>query len=128
LQRLVGLALAGGCAAAAVALGWGGVILQTLYTAEYARRNDVFVWLTIAMALGAAGSFLGYGMTSARCFRVQAPLFALVVLATTLASALLIPRHGLLGAALATTIGQAVQLVGSAWVVQSILRRARGAP
>jgi O-antigen/teichoic acid export membrane protein len=123
LYRLVGLALAGGCAAVAVAAGWGRVILQALYTAEYAARTDVFVWLTIAMALGAIGSFLGYGMTSARCFRVQAPLFAIVVLATTLASAFLIPRCGLLGAALATAIGQAVQLLGSAWVVHLIFRR-----
>jgi O-antigen/teichoic acid export membrane protein len=128
LRRLVGLALAGGCAAVVLALGWGGVILQTLYTAEYAQRTDVFAWLTIAMALGAVGSFLGYGMTSARSFRIQAPLFALVVLATTLSCALLIPRHGLLGAALATTIGQAVQVAGSAWIIQSILRRAKEAP
>jgi O-antigen/teichoic acid export membrane protein len=127
LHRLVGLAFAGGCAAVAVALVWGGAILQTLYTAEYARRTDVFVWLTIAMALGAAGSFLGYGMTSARSFRAQAPLFAFVVLATALSSALLVPRYGLLGAALATTVGQVVQLVGSAWVVRSILRRAQEA-
>jgi O-antigen/teichoic acid export membrane protein len=128
LRRLMGLALAGGCAAVVLARGWGEWLLQTLYTAEYARRTDVFVWLTIAMALGAVGSFLGYGMTSARSFRVQAPLFALVVLATTTASALLVPRHGLLGAALATTLGQAVQVVGSAWVIDSILRRAKETP
>jgi O-antigen/teichoic acid export membrane protein len=122
LRRLVGLALAGGCAAVAIALVWGRAILRVLYTAEYAQRTDVFVWLTIATALGAVGSFLGYGMTSARSFRVQAPLFALVVLATTIACALLIPRHGLLGAALAITIGQAVQVIGAAWVIQSLLR------
>jgi O-antigen/teichoic acid export membrane protein len=127
LRRLVALALAGGCAAVVLVMGWGRVILQTFYAAEYARRTDVFAWLTIAMALGAVGSFLGYGMTSARNFRIQAPLFALVVLATTLSCALLIPRHGLLGAALATTIGQAVQVAGSAWIILSILRRAKEA-
>jgi O-antigen/teichoic acid export membrane protein len=128
LHRLLGLALAGGCAAVAIALGWGGVILRVLYTAEYAQRTDVFVWLTIATALGAVGSFLGYGMTSARSFRVQAPLLALVVLATTIACAVLIPRHGLLGAALAATIGQVVQVAGAAWVIQSLLRRSKQAP
>jgi O-antigen/teichoic acid export membrane protein len=128
LMRLVGLAVVGGCAAVLIALGWGRILLQTLYTDEYARNTDVFVWLAIATAVGAVGSFLGYGMTSARCFRAQAPLFAVGVVATTLVSALLIPWLGLLGAALATTIGQVVQLLGSAWVIQTILRRGHQDP
>ena len=125
LLRLAGLALGGGGIAIALALGWGRVILRALYTAEYAQRADVFVWLTIAAAVGAVASFLGYGMTAARRFRVQAPLFAFVVLVTTFASALLIPRQGLLGAALATTIGATAQLLGSAWVIYAILRQGR---
>jgi O-antigen/teichoic acid export membrane protein len=123
LLRLVGLAALGGGVAVVIVLRWGRPILQALYTAEYARNTDVFAWLAVATAIGAVGSFLGYGMTSARCFRVQAPLFAVGVLATTLSSALLIPRLGLLGGALATTIGQTVQLVGSAWVIYILLRQ-----
>ncbi len=128
LLRLAGLAAGGGGLAIVLALGWGQAILRTLYTAEYAQRTDVFVWLTIAAAVGAVASFLGYGMTAARCFRVQAPLFAIVVLATTAASAVLIPRHGLIGAALATTIGATVQLGGSAWVIHALLRQGRTEP
>ena len=128
LLRLVGAAVVGGGVAVVLVLGGGGVILQALYTTEYAQRADVFFWLTIATALGAVASILGYGMTAARCFRIQAPLFAVVVLATTLFSALLIPRHGLLGAALATTIGSIVQLLGSAWVIHTVLRRGKAAP
>lgn len=125
LLSLSGLAAGGGGVAIALALGLGPLILRTLYTADYAQRADVFVWLTIAATVGAVASFLGYGMTAARSFRVQAPLFAIVVLATTAASAVLIPRHGLIGAALATTIGATVQLLGSAWVIHAILRRGR---
>jgi O-antigen/teichoic acid export membrane protein len=128
LSRLVGLAAVGGGLAVAIVLGWGRVILSALYTPAYAERADVLLWLTVAAALGAVASLLGYGMTAARCFRVQAPLFGIVALATTVASAVLIPRRGVLGAALATTAGTIVQLLGSGAVVHSIIRQKQGEP
>jgi O-antigen/teichoic acid export membrane protein len=118
---VAGAAIAG-VGAIALALWYGEPILNAIYTPEYARRADVFCWLTVATALGAVGSFLGYGMTAARRFVVQAPLFAIIVVVTSLACYFLIPRYGLRGAALSTTIAMFVQVAGSALVVRSMIR------
>src|SRR5262249_36547476 len=77
----------------------GREILALIYTPEYAGRSEVLVVLMVSAGLSAVASFLGYGMTAARRFAVQAPLFVLVALATLLASVLFVPSVGLVGAA-----------------------------
>jgi hypothetical protein len=57
--------------------------LTLIYQPEYARQ-DVFIWLMVAAGIGYVGSFLGYGMTAVRYFRVQLPLFAMVACVTVL--------------------------------------------
>jgi hypothetical protein len=59
-------------------------------------------------------SLLGYAVTAARSFRAQMPLFVVVAAATLISSTLLIPAHGLAGAAMASGISSAVQLAGLA--------------
>jgi len=67
----------------------------------------------LVSAVSYVASFLGYGMTAARYFRVQLPLFTLVTGVLTAACAVLIPSGGLLGAAQAMGIAAVVQLLGS---------------
>lgn len=106
-------------------LGFGGVavtliagrpLLRLLYGAEYSRHNEVFVLLMVATGLVFVASFMGYIMTAARYFKVQAPLFAAVLLASCLACWGLIPGYGLTGAALASVISAATHLLLSALV------------
>jgi O-antigen/teichoic acid export membrane protein len=87
--------------------------LAIVYKPDYAVYTDVFVWLMFAAALSYVASFLGYSMTAARYFRIQMPLFALVVISLTVACAVLIPINGILGAAQAMVVSTAVQLMGS---------------
>ncbi len=103
-----------GFAAMAVA---GKRIVTLVYSARYAEYAPLLTGLMIAATLLYAGQFLGYGMTAARIFKPQAPLFVLVAAATTLSCAVLIPRHGLDGAVAAMIIGFAVQLLGSAAIL-----------
>ncbi len=123
LLRLIVVGLALGLIGLAVALLAGREILTLLYRTEYARRLDVLVALMIAAAVGYVGSFLGYGMTAARQFKVQAPLFATAGVCTAAACALLVPRSGILGAAYASIVTAVVALLGGGAVTARALRK-----
>jgi O-antigen/teichoic acid export membrane protein len=112
--RLLGFGAGLGlCAVACAALlgRWG---LALMFRAEYAEHAGLLVALMVAGAIGYLASLLGYAVTAARSFRAQAPLFVVATVATLVASALLIPAHGLAGAALASGISSTIQLAGLA--------------
>jgi O-antigen/teichoic acid export membrane protein len=110
--RRVGLGAALGAAGILVALVLGRETLTALYRPEYAEHTAVFVWLMVAASVGYVASFLGYGMTAARYFRPQLPLFGLCGAASALGCLWLVPRFGLMGAAWAGLASQIVQLIG----------------
>lgn len=123
LLRLVGIGTLLGIGAVLVSIIAGKTLLTLFYTPEYAAQNDVFVLLMVASGLSYVASFLGYGMTAARYFRAQAPLFVVVVATTGLTSLWLIPQHGLHGAAFALMASLIVQIVGSAGIVLHALNQ-----
>lgn len=95
----------------------GPLILTIAYGAEYARHNDILVWAMVAAGISYVASFTGYGITAARYFRVQMPLFSVVVAASVAACWWLVPRTGLIGAAWALCIAALTQLIGGGLVV-----------
>jgi len=101
----------------------GREVLTLLYRSEYAKHVDVFLWLMVAAGINYVSSFLGYGMTAARYFRVQMPLFALIVLILTAACFVLIPPYGLLGAAMALVVAAVAQLLGSLAILAAVFRK-----
>ena len=122
LIKLGGIgALLGGLGVLVVALA-GREILTLLYRAEYAQHLDVLVWLMVAGTLSFLTSFLGFGMTAARYFKIQVPLGVAVVCATALACGLLVSRNGLLGAAHGITISLLLNLVGALFINLHALR------
>jgi O-antigen/teichoic acid export membrane protein len=120
---LIGLAL--GVAGLALIRVAGAFLLEHLYQPEYAAYLTEFLWIGLACGIGFVASFLGYGMTAARFFRAQVPVFASTLLAIAIACAVLVPRYGLVGAALATAVGTVVQAIGSAIVIRYALSRGR---
>ena len=119
--QLIGLGL--GMLGILAACFFGREILTLLYTPQYAERTDILVWIMVAATFSYLASFLGYGMTATRSFSPQLPLFALVTASTFAASLLLIPKAGLMGAALATLAPIVVQFFGSGWVNWRALSR-----
>lgn len=109
LFKLVGVGAALGGAGVLVAVVAGREILTLLYRPEYGQQADLFVWLMVAAGMGYMSSFLGYGMTAARYFRVQMPLFALVTGSSAISCLWLIPSMGVRGAAIALIVGAVVQ-------------------
>jgi O-antigen/teichoic acid export membrane protein len=122
LGKLLALGAVVGVGGIMIALLAGPPLLTTFYRPEYAAYAEIFFWLMVAAGIGYVASFLGYGMTAARYFRVQAPLFVAVTGATLVACAVLVPSQHLLGAALAAVIAAVVQLVGTAVIIAHALR------
>src|SRR5438477_7378190 len=125
LLKLVSLASAVGLAAVLVIALAGRPILLLLYRPEYAEHVTAFLLLAIATALGYVASILGYGMTAARYFRAQLPVFMLTTAVTAAACALLVPRQQLPGAALAMSLATLCQGAASAAVIVHALKNGR---
>jgi O-antigen/teichoic acid export membrane protein len=121
LYRLLWVAALVGAGAVLVALVGGRLLLTLLYRPEYAEHVDIFLWVCAAAAVGYVSTPLGHGMTAARYFFVQVPLFVVVGVVTAGACAWLVPTHGLVGAAWAVGLGGLVKLLGSAAVVRHAL-------
>lgn len=122
LLKLTCIGVLMGIAGTLLARVAGQEILTLLYQPEYAAHSDVFVLLMISAGLGFVASFLGYGMTAARYFRVQLPFFLVVTGTTALACAWMIPSRGLYGAAIALIISSVVQFIGSGAILVYALR------
>lgn len=121
LVRLLGIGAMLGIGGVLITWVAGETLLRLLYNSDYAAYSDVFLLVMVAAAVNYVSSFLGYGMTAARYFSVQAPLFILVIFATALASLRLIPSYGLQGAAVAMIIASLVQLGGSVVILARIM-------
>ena len=100
LLRLTMIGAGLGLAGVIVAVVAGELVLHLMYGPEYAAEADVFVWIMISAAVAYIGSFMGYGVTAARVFKLQLVLSGLPALAALGLSMLLIPEQGLYGAAI----------------------------
>jgi O-antigen/teichoic acid export membrane protein len=120
--QLVAISVAIGVASMLLALMAGRPILALLYNKSYADHVSEFVWLLGAGAITYVASSLGFAMSAARAFRVQLPLFAVVVAVTIGVSALAIPHGAIGGAALALAVAMTVQATLGLLVVRRALR------
>lgn len=119
----VGLVLGLGTVAGSIVAGrW---VLGLLFGAEYAAQSTVLLALSAAAGVGFVASLLGYVITAGRRFHQQMPIQVASIAGSSLACVFLIPRWGLLGAAMAIGLGFAVQIAGELWVLRSILQAPR---
>jgi len=101
----------------------GKELLTIFYGPEYASAAHVFVWLMGAEGLGFVAMFLGSALTAARYFRIQLPLQIVTVGTTAVASLVLVPPLGLVGAALAVLAGVSVRVLLLIPILVHITRR-----
>jgi O-antigen/teichoic acid export membrane protein len=128
VRRLVSIGAVVNAAGVLVAIMFGRQILSTLFQREYADAANVLAWMMTAAAISCVATFFGYGLTAARRFKIQAPLFLAVTVATTASALILVPRHGLVGAAWAVVLGAVVQLTGSGPILWHAMRIQRRTP
>ena len=121
---LVRLVAAGGClglVGLAVARILGARLLTAIYGHEYAVHYPVFLVLILATAIYCVASMFTSAVTSARCFRIQVPLYGLVVGSNALACARWVPDSGLAGGAAAMAVAALTHLVLGVAVVSWLL-------
>ena len=119
IAAAAGLGLAGAIAASFI----GPQVLTILFRREYAAHVDLLVTLAIAAAVTYIASLLGYAITACRCFSEQVPLQVATVAVAGITCALLVPRYGLEGGALALAAASLVQILGECMVLRSALQR-----
>jgi O-antigen/teichoic acid export membrane protein len=124
MLRLTAISAALGAAGIAGALLIGGPLLRIAYRAEFAQYSYLLAAVMVAAIPIYIGSTLGYAITSVRAFDAQLPLFALVVATCAVASWLLVPRWGLMGAPAALGIAACVQAAGELFILARAFRRA----
>jgi O-antigen/teichoic acid export membrane protein len=118
IAATVGAAIGG--TAIVAALLFGPSILTVLFRPEYGSYSNVMVLLMIAGTISFIASGLGYVMTAARSLAPQIPVMLAALLTAAGASAWLIPRQGLAGAAEAVILAAIVQLAGTSYILLRI--------
>jgi O-antigen/teichoic acid export membrane protein len=128
LLKLVAAGIAMGMAGVLGAIFFGSWVLTILYSPDYAAYSQIFSWLMLVNGFSIIASFLGYAMTAARHFKIQLPLFMLVILVTGIVAWQAIPRLGLIGGVFALAAGIGIQLILSVCVIVFALRDATVTP
>lgn len=108
LRDLVVLAAGIGLIGVSSALIIGVPVVRVVFGAEYARHVSVLVILMAGSATQYVTAFFGTAVNAMRKFSVQMPLEFAAFLVVTIASAILVRRYGMVGAALSVAIGQFV--------------------
>ena len=121
LLKLLAAGAGLGIAGLAVAHTMGLRLLTLFYGRQYAAHFPVFLTLILAAAIYCLACMLTSAITSARCFRIQVPLYALVVGSNALACARWVPIEGLAGGAAAMVMAAVVHLILGAAVVGCLL-------
>jgi O-antigen/teichoic acid export membrane protein len=116
------IAAAAGLLAVLVSAAAGPQLLAFLYTPSYAAHAPVLVYLMMAGCVSYIGTFLWNGVTAARRFRAQVPIFAASIAVALFLNAILVPRFGLLGAAMASLVTAMIQVVAMAALYRAALR------
>ena len=111
LFRLIGLGAFLGGVGLLLTYWAGREILTLVYRPEYAQYSDILFWVMFAAAINFVSTFLFFGLTAARYFKIQTMLHALITITITVASYFLIPTLGLMGASLVLIIASIFQLV-----------------
>ena len=126
LKKLLVLGAVLGASAPLVALVAGQQVLTILYRPEYAHESAAFVLLLSAGGIGYLATFAGYGITAARCFRIQVAWSAAVLLTSTATAWWLVPGSGTYGAAMSALLTSLVQLAIGMTILFRVLRAPKG--
>ena len=100
----------------------GQPLLTLLYRHEYADHVGLLALFVGIAGLGTIGAFLFCGVTAARAFRAQVPIYVAAMVTGFAASALLVPRYGLIGAGMGLLLSTLAIVLGGMWVLRDVQR------
>ena len=119
LSVLLTLSLTIGMVGVTLAYLAGSQILTLLFRHEYAEHTDLLKLTMINGAITFLAASLGASVTAARIFKPQVAILAIVGGMEAFSCWALVPRMGLIGAAIACLIGALVQLIGTALLLST---------
>jgi O-antigen/teichoic acid export membrane protein len=127
LLKLLALGAVVGVAGVVTAFGAGRWFLGALFGSAYVQYESLLVGMLTAGILLYLAGLLGYGLTAARSFQVQVPVCASVAVTAVLASILLVRAYALWGAVFGVGLAGLLHCVILAFLLRSVVRRARAA-
>lgn len=110
-----------------VATTVGESVLTIIYSEDYAQFNNSLILVMIAAQIWYISSALGTALNATRNFKIQIPIYGLMVTFSTISSIYLIPSYHLNGAAIALCIGMMVRMGASFIVLQKVFKGWQGA-
>lgn len=117
MNKLIAFSVSIGIIGIFISIFLGEKILVIIYGIEYAKYSNVFVVVMVAGAIGYIASFMGYGITAARFFKIQPVLGVSWIITSLISSFFLIPKYGLMGAAYTLVITAVVQVLSKSIVL-----------
>jgi O-antigen/teichoic acid export membrane protein len=123
LGKLILFAGALGMVALGLASVIGRPVLALVYRPEYAEHVDLLLLMVVDATLVAIATFVGFGMTAARCFRPQMSIMAVTTVTTVVFTLALIPRFGLMGAGYGLLIASFLRATAGYVVLESAIKR-----
>jgi O-antigen/teichoic acid export membrane protein len=99
----------------------GRQLLILLYRPEYGEHVGLLALLVATTGVSTVGSFLFCGITAARAFRIQVPVYFAALLVGVAGAALLTPRWGLIGAGVSLLFSNITLLMGGLLVLRRVL-------
>jgi O-antigen/teichoic acid export membrane protein len=101
----------------------GRPLLTLLYRPEYADHVGLLALFVGIAGLSAIGWFIFCGLTAARTFRVQVPIYFAQMVIVVAGAALFVPLYGLIGAGIALLLSAIAVVLGGLWAMHLVLRR-----
>jgi len=128
LLRLCVFSVAIGVAGILLSFLAGRQILSLIYRPEFAAYSALLTLAACAATVAYAASVMNCAMNAVHRYSQQLPIILATGAATSLACLLLVPSHGLHGAALAMIAGYGIQLGSAVAIVANALRGSAARP
>jgi len=104
-----------------LALFAGRPFLNLIYGREYGDHFGLLALLVGVSGVTTSGSFIFCGLTAARVFKSQLPVYGIATLIVFAASSALIPRYGVLGGGVAILLSQISIVAGGLLILKRAL-------
>jgi O-antigen/teichoic acid export membrane protein len=121
-RKLILIAMCSTLGNIAISLVAGRWLLAVIYKPEFAKEYQAFHWLMVANGIFYLQAALRDAATAAKNYRVQPWIHGIGVLVIALASSILVPSYGLIGASWAVCLGMLVLVIGFAVVMRQTIR------
>lgn len=126
VRRTVAIGVVLGVGAVVASAVAGRLILNIVYTSEYAQYAHTLTVLMIAALIGQVGASLSNAITSARRFKTALAVSAVAGGVIVPAALWLVPAYGIIGGAWSLAVGYGAKAILSSVVLYRLTRRMRG--